>query len=130
MAYLMELGKEFDNGNPDLESWIRQAYENCRLVESELPDFETFKKDSYYVYKHHKPKVAFEDNIKNGTPFSTPSGKIEIFSKTLYDLNRHKEIPGRAGYIECTEGPKDPLRKEISSPAYSLSYQKKVPLSA
>lgn len=123
MAYLMELGKEFDNGNPDLESWIRQAYENCRLVESELPDFETFKKDSYYVYKHHKPKVAFEDNIKNGTPFSTPSGKIEIFSKTLYDLNRHKEIPGRAGYIECTEGPKDPLRKKY--PLQLIAYHTK-----
>ncbi len=67
--------------------------------------------------------MAFEDNIKNGTPFSTPSGKIEIFSKTLYDLNRHKEIPGRAGYIECTEGPKDPLRKKY--PLQLIAYHTK-----
>ncbi len=123
MAYLMGLGEEFDCGNPDIESWIHQAYEDCRLTENELPDFETFKRDSYYVYRHHKPRVAFEENIKKGVPFDTPSGKIEIFSKTLYDLGRHDVIPGRAGYIQCTEGPVDPLRKKY--PLQLIAYHTK-----
>ena len=44
MSISWNLEKNLTTAIPDLESWIRQAYENCRLVESELPDFETFKK--------------------------------------------------------------------------------------
>ncbi len=45
--------------------------------------WEEFKKRGVYKFHLPRPHVAFEDQIEKGKPFSTPSGKIEIFSTTL-----------------------------------------------
>lgn len=103
VASKMGLQKEFDQGHEDAESWLRYLYEACRQTETELPDFDSFKEASYYIYEGRKPLVNFEANIKDGVPFDTPSGKIEIFSKTLYDMGRPDEIPGTPRHIYCAE---------------------------
>jgi anaerobic dimethyl sulfoxide reductase subunit A len=58
--------------------------------------------------------VAFEENIRDpdNHPFPTPSGKIEIFSKRLYDM-QHPEIPALSHYVPAHEGPEDPLAKQF-----------------
>lgn len=112
VAETMGLREEFDAGHDDAESWLRDVYEACRRTETEMPDFDTFKENSCFVFKERKPKVNFLDNIEKGVPFDTPSGKIEIFSKTLYDLNRPEEIPGTPRHIYCAEGPEDTLRQK------------------
>ena len=122
-AEKMGLGEKFDMGHDSLESWLRHVYDQCRETERELPDYDTFKAASFFVYSSHKPLVAFEDNIKNGVPFSTPSGKIEIFSKTLYDMGRPDDIPGIPRYVRCSEGPEDPLRKKY--PLQLIAYHTK-----
>ena len=43
--------------------------------------------------------------------FSTPSGKIEIFSKRIYDLPK-KNIPAIPSYVPAAEGYEDQLRKK------------------
>ena len=66
--------------------------------------------------------MNFLENIRDGVPFDTPSGKIEIFSKTLYDMGR-KDIPGAPGHIYCPEGPEDPLQKKY--PLQLIAYHTK-----
>jgi anaerobic dimethyl sulfoxide reductase subunit A len=45
--------------------------------------WEEFKKRGVYKFVFDKPHVAFEEQISQGVPFATPSGKIEILSTTL-----------------------------------------------
>ena len=84
---------------------------------------ETFKERSYYIFKERKPIVNFQDNIQKGVPFNTPSGKIEIFSKTLYDLGRPEDIPGTPRHIYCAEGPEDKLIEKY--PLQLIAYHTK-----
>ena len=67
--------------------------------------------------------MNFSENINEGVPFNTPSGKIEIFSKTLYDMNRPEDIPGSPGHIYCVEGPEDPLKEKY--PLQLIAYHTK-----
>lgn len=60
-----------------------------------------------------KPHIAFADIIfyPQNNPFPTPSGKIEIFSKRLYDMH-HPEIPALSHYVPAHEGPEDKLTEK------------------
>lgn len=62
------------------------------MPDENLPDFATLQKTRQHLFKS-APFIAFEDNIRDpeNHPFPTPSGKIEIFSKRLYDM-QHPEI--------------------------------------
>ncbi len=48
--------------------------------------WEDFKKHGVYKFSFDRPHVAFEEQIKRGVPFETPSGKIEILSTTLANV--------------------------------------------
>jgi len=54
-----------------------------------------------------RPAIAFADFRRDPEkhPLSTPSGKIEIFSKQLFDLNNPEEIPALPKYIQEWESP-------------------------
>jgi len=123
VARLLGLKREFDCGLSGADQWLRYVYDQCRRSETELPEFDEFKEKSFYVYKSHKPLVNFSENINEGVPFNTPSGKIEIFSKTLYDMNRPEDIPGSPGHIYCAEGPEDPLKEKY--PLQLIAYHTK-----
>ena len=123
VARLLGLKREFDCGLSGADQWLRHVYDQCRRSEAELPEFDEFKEKSFYVYKSHKPLVNFSENINEGVPFNTPSGKIEIFSKTLYDMNRPEDIPGSPGHIYCAEGPEDPLKEKY--PLQLIAYHTK-----
>lgn len=45
-----------------------------------------FKKHGVYKFKLDRPHVAFEEQIRDGKRFPTPSGKIEILSTTLANI--------------------------------------------
>ena len=55
-------------------------------------------------------------------PFKTPSGKIEIFSKKLWDMN-WKDVPAIPGFLDCYEGPRDP--KQADYPLQLIAYHTK-----
>jgi anaerobic dimethyl sulfoxide reductase subunit A len=61
-----------------------------------------------------KPAIAFADFRANPGkhPLDTPSGKIEIFSKHLYELNNPEEIPPIPKYIREWESPFAPCHFE------------------
>lgn len=123
VAEKMGLRQQLSEGHEDYEAWLRHLYDVCRRTETELPDYDTFKEQSYYVYDGHYSRVNFEENIQKEIPFDTPSGKIEIFSKTLYDMNRPGDIPGTPGHIYVAEGPEDPLAEKY--PLQFIAYHTK-----
>jgi len=75
-----------------------------------LPDYDTFKKQAIHKVKLDEPYVAFQKEIEDpaNNPFPTPSGKIEIYSQLLANVN-HPEIPPIPKYIEAWERRNDPL---------------------
>lgn len=113
IARHLGLYEEFTDGHEDADGWAETCYEDLRTRETELPDWETFKAKGGYMYKENECIVPFKDNIEKGIPFETPSGKIEIFSKQLYDLGIEtgysEEIGGVPVHFQLTEGPEDPL---------------------
>lgn len=91
--------------------WIEQLYNEARDLEPELPPFLKFMTDGCFAFKKREDIVAFKDIIDHNGKFSTPSGKVEIFSKALYDMGRPDTIPGLPKYVSCKEGPDDPQKK-------------------
>ncbi len=59
------------------------------------------------------PLISFEQQIKDpaNNPFPTPSGKIEIYSQRLADMN-HPMLPPIPRYLETWESRSDPLAKK------------------
>ncbi|MGN0266981.1 MAG: DMSO/selenate family reductase complex A subunit [Lachnospiraceae bacterium] len=104
--------EEFIDGKPEISQWLRENYEIMRKKEPELPDYETFSAKGGWQYNGKGRTVAFEEEIRDpeNHPFPTPSGKIEIFSKELYDRNRHETIPAIPRYVPCMDGPEDEKR--------------------
>jgi anaerobic dimethyl sulfoxide reductase subunit A len=89
-----------------------------RLRFPELPTLDEFIENNIGAWTRPalKPAVAFEDFRRDPEkyPLKTPSGRIEIFSKQLFDLGRPDEIPPIPKYIQEWESPFDILRAERS----------------
>lgn len=113
VAACLGLYDQFVDGRPELSQWLEANYEILRQKEKELPDYPTFCAKGGWRYKEEARYIAFEKEIRDPVryPFATPSGKIEIFSKRLYDFHQ-KDIPAIPGFIPCPEGPEDELRKK------------------
>lgn len=100
------------------EEWLRHIYKPLRKKVPGLPSFDEFRKMG--IYKQKNPGelgVAFKGFRKNpaANPLSTPSGKIEIFSKALHELGNTWELPegdvitGLPQYVPTWEGVEDKL---------------------
>jgi anaerobic dimethyl sulfoxide reductase subunit A len=87
------------------EEWLREMTKGSRV-----PDYESLKKTACYRLQLPEPHVAFKEQIEDlkNNPFPTPSGRIEIYSQRLAEMN-NPEIPPIPKYIEHWEGRNDPL---------------------
>lgn len=110
LAQNLNLYEAFTAGKPELEMWLCSAYEKLRETESELPEYSVMKQRGGWQYQKPVHYIAYENEIKDPEhyPFKTPSGKIEIFSKQLYEKNQPEQIPAIPKYVPCKEGPEDP----------------------
>lgn len=95
------------------EEQVRQMAEGMGDVMEEVKDFKAFKERGVHKIKVPGPVVSFAREVRDpdSHPFPTPSGKIEVFSKLLADLD-HPDIPPVPKYLETWEGPDDPLARE------------------
>jgi anaerobic dimethyl sulfoxide reductase subunit A len=73
-----------------------------------LPDFDDFRCQGVHRIELNQPWIAFRKQIKdlNNNPFPTPSGKIEIFSRKIEEMN-NPLIPPIPKFIPPWEGPGD-----------------------
>lgn len=89
-----------------LKNFVEQNPETKELI----PDYETFKKEGIHRVELETPIIAFKDQIDDpeNHPFATPSGKIEIFSKRVEELN-NPLCPPIPKYMVVPEDRNDPL---------------------
>ena len=99
------LGLENYNDKTD-EEWVKQIATGG----GDVPDWEAFKKETIYRMPLKEPFVALKKQIEDpeNNPFPTPSGKIEIYSTLLADME-DPYLPPIPKYFEPWEGPHDPL---------------------
>lgn len=94
----------------DEDQWLRIFIANNPEYQKYIKDYDTFKSDGIHRIEMTEPYVAFRQQIEDPEhfKFNTPSGKIEIFSQRLADLNDGM-IPPVAKYIPSPEDRNDPL---------------------
>ena len=76
--------------NPDAvdEAYLREWWEQKVMPHQHVNmSWDDFKKHGVYKFKLDKPHVAFREQIENGKPFQTPSGKIEILCTELANIS-------------------------------------------
>jgi anaerobic dimethyl sulfoxide reductase subunit A len=90
------------------EKCLREACKRSPHIDS----YDTLKKAGVIKLHYNEPYVALHEEIEDPEhhPFPTPSGKIEIFSQRLADME-HPLIPPIPSYIEAWEGRNDSLAK-------------------
>ncbi|MHC1681969.1 MAG: DMSO/selenate family reductase complex A subunit [Clostridiaceae bacterium] len=114
LADRLGLKEKFTEGK-SLEDWMRYLVEETAKANPGFPSFEQFKEKGIHRWEYDEPSIAFKDQIEDpiNNPFPTPSGKIEIFSKDLWDKNNPKEIPAVPKYISAWEGPEASITEKF-----------------
>ena len=103
VARQIGLYEEFTDGKETIQDWLRYLWKQIEEKE-DVPSFEEFKQKGIHRYPmtHY---IAMEKECKDPIqyPFPTPSGKIEIFSKALYEKEFTKEFPAIPRFMEYRE---------------------------
>jgi len=100
--------KDFDTLSE--EEWLRKFVKENPEYAKYIPDYDKFKQESIHRVRLEEPIVAFQKQIEDpeNNPFPTPSGKIEIFSQRVAELN-NPLCPPIPKYISTWEDRNDPL---------------------
>jgi anaerobic dimethyl sulfoxide reductase subunit A len=114
LAERLGIGEAYTENRDEL-GWVERCLDTYREKRfPDLPSLEEFLVSNMGVYASPvtNPAVALADfrSDPEGCPLKTPSGKIEIFSKRLFDLH-NPEIPSVPKYIQEWESPFGPEAK-------------------
>ena len=132
LAERLGFGESYTEGR-DEKGWVEWCLDRYRETRfPELPSLQEFIDQNLGAYSRPvtQPAVALADFRRDPHkyPLNTPSGKIEVFSKTLYDLGKPEEIPAVPKYIPEWENPFADTSEK--SPAYAKIGNQKYPLQA
>ena len=113
VAERLGLKEKFTEGRTTAQ-WLEYCYQELRKKEPELPEYEVFKEAGIYRYKNNPEVIAFAEQRRDPEhhPFPTPSGKVEIFSETVYRTEYKEFMPAIPRYVDPPEGPNDPLAEK------------------
>lgn len=118
IAKRMNIEEKYTEGRTQAD-WVKYLYSESRKLKPEMPEnFEEARKIGLFKWLPEKPVVAFREFREDpeANPLKTPSGKIEIFSKRLWDMGKTWELPkgdtitALPQYSPTWEGAEDPLR--------------------
>ncbi len=109
LADRLGIGAAFRLGR-DERAWTEFCLDEFRRLRfPELPSLDEFLTLNLGAWTRPavNPAIAFEDFRRDPEkyPLDTPSGKIEIFSKQLFDKNDPERIPAVPKYIQEWESP-------------------------
>src|SRR5512136_1390032 len=95
LAERLGFGEAYTEGRDEM-AWVGWCLDRLRETRfPDLPSLDTFLEKNLGAYTKPvtEPAIAFADfrGDPQKYPLNTPSGKIEIFSKTLYDVGRPDE---------------------------------------
>jgi len=112
----------------DWIEWCIEQYRKTRFPG--MPALNTLLENNSGIYSKPvtEPAVAFKDfrNDPLGHPLNTPTGKIEIFSKRLFEMNNPVEIPAVPKYIQEWESPFGPESRKFPLQAIGHHYMPRV----
>lgn len=119
IAERLGAGEIFTEGR-SRDQWLRKLYADTRKKVPDLPPTveEAFKLGVYKRKVQQPPEVPyakFRDDPE-ANPLQTPSGKVEIFCRQLWDIGHTWELPpgdritALPEYTPTWEGVSDPLR--------------------
>ncbi len=119
LATRLGIGNAFMEGR-DEKGWVEYCLDEFRRIRfPELPTLGEFINQNLGAWTRPvtHPAIAFEDFRRDPEkyPLDTPSGKIEIFSKQLYDLCDPLKIPAVPKYISEWDDPLNSGKINISS---------------
>ena len=108
IAKKMGIEEKFTEGKSqdEWQEWIyKQTFDRAAAANIEIPKYEKFREQKWFkISDPTEPTIMLkdfrEDPKKN--PLNTPSGKIEIFSKTVADFN-YDDCPGHPVWFEPCE---------------------------
>jgi anaerobic dimethyl sulfoxide reductase subunit A len=111
VAEKLGIKQDFTEGKSQVD-WLRYCTEATAKAYPEFPGFDAFKKAGVFRRKVAAPEIAFAKNIADPekNKFATPSGKIEIFSKALYDRKNPEFVPAVPKFVPEFDGIGDPLQ--------------------
>jgi anaerobic dimethyl sulfoxide reductase subunit A len=107
VAERMGVGKEFHSDWKDVD-WIRETLKASADV-PHLADvtLERLQREKV-VFVGPRPFIPFREQIEEGKPFPTKSGKIELYSKEM----EAKGLPPLPAYLDEFENRRHPLAKK------------------
>ncbi|WHY75664.1 molybdopterin-dependent oxidoreductase [Neobacillus sp. WH10] len=127
VADKLGLKEKFTEGRTTLDLVKESVERTKKELDPSFPTFDEFRRKGVHHFKYDAPLVGFKEQIDDleNHPFETPTGKIELLSKTLWDMNNHDEIPAIAKYIPAWEGPEDPLKEKFPLQLISWHYKRR-----
>ena len=117
LAQRLNIGDAFTEVR-DEKGWVEFCFgEFRRLRFPELPTLDDFIEQNLGAWTRPatQPAIAFADFRADPEkhPLNTPSGRIEIFSIQLFELNKPEEIPPIPKYVQEWESPFTGSRNDL-----------------
>ena len=144
IARVMGVEEKFTEGRSEEEwqKWIyEQTSERAAAANIDVPSYEKFREERWFKIKDpSEPTLMLKDFRKDPiqNPLNTPSGKIEIYSKTVENFG-YDDCPGHPMWIEPCEWlglkdkvyplhlisnqPKNKLHSQMDHGKYSKSFK-------
>jgi DmsA/YnfE family anaerobic dimethyl sulfoxide reductase A subunit len=108
VAERLGIGEQFTE-TKTYDQWLEQILAEAHSKDPSIPSFGEMREVGLFR-KDPEEYTAFAREIEDpvGHPFPTPSGKIEIFSRALYERT-DPAVPAIPAYVAAPEGPEDAL---------------------